>query len=166
VTSLHIAWHCECGDAESSHYTTEDGEVCYGWCRNTERDCAGQGYRPISHTRRPASFTAMLKAIGEDGNHPHWPAHYTCDLSTDYQTIIRDLDDGDCFIWIVREMGTHLYPLKYLATDEYGFIRQAMQYHERNTPASHVFHWTGETLERIDWSKARSLVQAGAPVPA
>jgi len=163
MTSLHIAWHCVCGDAESSHYTQEDGEMCYGWCRDTERDCAGRGYRPINHTRRPASFTAMLLAIGEDGNHPHWPAHYTCDLSTDYQTIIRDLDDGDAFIWIVREMGTHLYPLKWIPDDKNGFVRQAMVYHARENTDALVYVWNGtDKLSRITYDMAREIVRNAA----
>jgi len=163
VTSLHIDWHCVCGDGPASHYTTEKGEQCYGWCQQTDKDCAGQGYRPIEHAYYPYAWTPMIEAIGTDSE--RWPKHYTIDLSSDYQ-VVRDLDESDEFIWVVREMGTHLYPLKYLPTDVHGFIRQALQYHERNHEVAHVFHWTGETLERIDWSKARSLVRAGAPVPA
>jgi len=158
MVSLHIDWHCVCGDAESSHYTSEDGEHCYGWCRGSERDCGGNGYRPINHTRRPAAFEAMLKAIGEDSQ--RWPKHYTSDLSTDYQVILRDLSDGDAFIWVVREMGTHLYPLKYVPDDKVGFIRQAMVYHERENKNALVYVWNGyDKLSRITYDMARDIVR-------
>lgn len=160
MTSLHIDWHCECQDGPASHYSADDGEKCYGWCQGTDHDCAGLGYRPIAHTRRPAAFVAMLKAIGEDSE--RWPKHYSVDLSSDYKTVL-DLDDGDAFIWVVREMGTHLYPLKYIPDDKVGFIRQAMVYHARENTDALVYVWNGtDKLSRITYDMAREIVRNAA----
>jgi hypothetical protein len=102
--SIHIDWHCVCGDGPQSHVSRPDGEYCHGHCQKTERDCDGRGYRPADHQDRTPAITALF-AAAERANLPH---AYTCDLSTDYQTLMQY--DG-AFISVLRTNGTELYPL-------------------------------------------------------
>jgi len=156
---IQIDWHCECGDGPASHYSRPDGEVCYGWCQQTDHDCNGMGYRPINHTRRPPAFAAMLEAlwdVGKDGGE-RWPKHFTCDLSSDYKTILT-LDEGQPFIWVVREMGTHLLTLD---RESIGFTEQSCRYFERQSEHVRFYVWNGwNALTRVTSDHIRETVKA------
>lgn len=150
---LHIDWHCVCGDAAASHVSRATGEECHGHCQRTEKDCDGRGYRPIDHQDRTPAIEAIFTAAGSSDK--HWPQHYSCDLSTDYQMLMRP-DAPERFIWILREMGTQLYPLDQEAWST-GYTRGALGYFRDNHPEAHVFHWNGFTLEPINYDTALAL---------
>lgn len=150
---LHIDFHCVCGDAAASHVTRASGEECHGHCQRTAKDCRGFGYRPINHDARTPAISAIFTAAGS--SEEHWPQHYSCDLSTDYQMLIRP-DAPDRFIWILREMGTQLYPLDQEAWGT-GYVKAALGWMADNHPEAHVFHWNGFSLEPISYDTARAL---------
>lgn len=151
---LNIDWHCVCGDAAASHVSRADTEECHGHCQKTERDCLGLGYRPFDHSGRTPAISAIFKAAGEI----RWPAHYTCDLSTDYQALARGVDAPSRFLWILRESGTHLIHLD--KTDQWsmGYNRSSLDWLSKNHPEAHVFHWNGYTLDEVNWDTAKTLV--------
>jgi len=154
---IQIDWHCECGDGPASHYSRPDGEVCFGWCQQTDHDCNGMGYRPINHTRRPPAFAAMLEALWNAGGGERWPKHFSVDISTDYQTIIG-LPEGQPFIWIVREMGTHLLLLD---AESLGFAEQAARYFERQSENIRYYVWNGwNTLTKVSADHVRETIKA------
>lgn len=151
---LHIDWHCLCGDALASHTTRASGEECHGHCQRTEHDCRGFGYRPINHDARTPAIEAIFIAAGSSPD--QWPRHYTMDLSTDYQTLIRE-DAPTRFIWILRESGTELYPLDMDDNWTPGYVRAALGWQAENHPEALVFHWNGYTLEPVNYATAKTL---------
>jgi hypothetical protein len=159
---LHIDWHCLCGDALTSHSTKADGERCVGHCQGTPLDCRGFGYRPIDHSGRTPAISAIFEMAGR----LQMPKHYTCDLSTDYKALTVP-DAPDRFLWVVRESGTHLYPLQQvLAFNESwtaGYIMASLTYHEQNHDGAQCFHWNGYTLDPVNWDTAKTL--AVLPIP-
>jgi hypothetical protein len=157
---LHIDWHCQCGDTPQSHVSRSDREECHGHCQGTPKKCAGQGYRPIPHSGRTPAITAIFNAAGEVG----WPKHYSSDLSVDYKILMgwegRE-PAPERFIWVLREMGTHLYPLQ---QDEQGqgIARGALRWLQSNHPEAHVFYWNGYTLSPANYDTVLTL--AALPV--
>lgn len=149
---LHIQWHCVCGDVPESHVSRADREECHGHCQKTDHDCAGQGYRPIEHSQRTPAIEAIFTAAGSSDE--HWPKHYTSDLSVDYKWLIAP-DAPQRFIWILREMGTNLYPLDGGAPD--GYVRAALRWMQSNHPEAHVFHWNGFSLVPVTYDTALTL---------
>jgi hypothetical protein len=103
------------------------------------------------------AFAAMLQALwdaGQDGD--RWPKSYTCDLSTDYQSLL-EIDEHAPFIWIVREMGTHLLCLD---SESLRFTEEAARYFERQTDGSRWYVWNGhDNLSRVTPDHVRDLVK-------
>lgn len=151
---LHIEWHCLCGDGPQSHVTRAEGEECHGHCQKTEQDCKGFGYRPIMHDARTPAISAMFERAGQ----LQMPRHYTCDLSTDYQMLIKE-GRPERFLWVVRESGTHLYSLDASKDPQWqqSYILTSLEYHQRNHPEAKVFHWNGFTLDPVSIDTARVL---------
>lgn len=159
MSILHIDWHCLCGDAAASHVSRPEGEECHGWCQRTERDCKGKGYRPIAHTERTPAISAIFDAAGSR----FLPKYWTCDLSSDYRTLIA-ADAPRQFIWLLRTSGTELYRL---GDDDEPLTVQAglagLRYwtSEREGHADTlVFHWNGSALVEIPAARAEEVMQA------
>lgn len=153
---LHIDWHCLCGDALQSHVSRSDREECHGHCQATDRACRGFGYRPIDHSGRTPAISAIFQAAGEK----QWPKHYTSDLSVDYQMLIRP-DAPQRFVWVLRESGTHLFPLQTSEQDQ-GIARGALHWLGDNHPEAQVYYWNGYTLEPTNYDTV--FVLAALPV--
>ena len=160
--SIQIDWHCLCGDSAASHVSTAEGEECRGHCQKTDHDCAGRGYRPIAHVGRTPAISAIFAAAART----YWPKSYTCDLSTDYQSL---LDYDGPFIWVLREMGTHLYRLDSEDPDwTWGYVRSSLHWLRDNHPEAKVFSWSplkGELAE-VDYETALAIAAvrtAGQP---
>jgi len=162
--SMQIDWHCVCGDGSGSHRSTPDGEQCWGHCQKTAKDCAGLGYRPIAHTRRPAGFAAILTAAIDRRQ----PEHYTCDLSTDYQSL---LNYEGRFIWICRQMGTHLFLLDVDKPIDREWVSkytvESLRYLAREATAqkSQCYFWDGYTLGAVTFGEAVTIAEGLAPQP-
>ena len=138
----HVDWHCLCGDGPQSHVSYGDREECHGHCQKTERDCAGLGYRPIDQTRRTPAISAIFAAARQ-----HFlPRAFTCDLSTDYQTL---LDYDGRFVWVLRQSGTELYRLDDVTPEALDYSIAAYRY------------WTGEGRSRADAEEQRVYVWDG-----
>lgn len=152
---MRIDWHCVCGDSEPAHTSRSDGERCNGWCQKTERDCNGMGYRPIPHVLRPAAFAAILA----EAERRYLPKFFTCDLSTDYQSLIGQggllLPDGGYhgrFIWLLRESGTEFYRLDDQQPQDYLHSKVGMDYWtdpKQGHQDTLIFLWDGDELHEI-----------------
>jgi len=153
-----IEWHCVCGDVQSSHVSRPDGEHCYGHCQHTTRNCGMRGFRPIDHADRTPAITSVFAAAEA----LRMPEHYTCDLSTDYQALIK-ADPDDEFIWLVRTNGTHLWFASDLHEDHKRFIRQSLDYIAREHEEAHYFWWDGAELHEISVATARDFVWRNSP---
>jgi hypothetical protein len=154
---LRIDWHCVCGDAASSHVSRAETEECHGHCQRTAQDCAGRGYRPIDHAGRTPAISAIFDMAGR----LRIPTHYTCDLSTDYQMLTTYTGS---FIWVVREMGTHLYPLEpetSMSRDwQRDYVRSSLSYHEANrSDGQRVYYWSAAKAElaEVDYDTAKAI---------
>ena len=154
---LDIDWHCVCGDAEASHRSRPESEECWGHCQKMARDCAGQGYRPIDHAGR----TPAISAIFERAMLSELPEAYTCDLSTDYQSLLHYTGS---FIWVARTSGTELYLLEPEAEGgrEWlrGYVKSALGWHKDNHPEALVFYWSAAKAELAPVSYDTALVIA------
>jgi len=139
---IRIDWHCLCGDGLSSHVDRPEGPECHGHCQKTDHDCAGRGYRPIDQTRRTPAISAIFAAARQ-----HFlPRAFTCDLSTDYQTL---LDYDGRFVWVLRQSGTELYRLDDVTPEALDYSIAAYRY------------WTGEGRSRGDLDEQRVYVWDG-----
>lgn len=156
---MNIDWHCLCGDSLSSHNSRADGEVCYGHCQRTERDCLSFGYRPIPHDGRNPAVSALLTEV----NRYYLPRNYSCDVSTDYQALTGPDAYIGRFIWVLRYNGTELYRMDEVTPTEAQGSLIGLDYWAENgtvedTPVR-IYYWDTTVLQEVDLPTARRLLR-------
>jgi len=156
---IRIDWHCLCGDALASHADRPEGPECHGHCQRTPLDCKGLGFRPIDQTRRSPAIVAIFA----EARSKWLPRAYTCDLSSDYQTLTgwnRETQQFEepyegRFIWILRENGTEFYRLDDVTPEDLGHSLGAYKYWtgegggDREQHPLHVYLWDATGLNEI-----------------
>ena len=166
---IRVDWHCLCGDALASHADRPEGPECHGHCQGTPLDCKGLGFRPIDQTRR----NPAIAAIFAEARSKFLPRAYTCDLSSDYQTLtgwnpkaqrFEEPYEGR-FIWVLRENGTEFYRLDDVNPEYLSYALAAYKYWtgegrgEEALHAQHVYLWDATGLNEIRPAQGEFLIE-------
>jgi hypothetical protein len=94
----------------------------------------------------------------EHSNRLMLPEHFTCDLSTDYQSL--QTYDGR-FVWVLRTNGTEFYRTD-VDPKALQYSLAAYSYWTEDHSPVHAFFWDGDTLAEIPISEGRHILQGHA----
>lgn len=115
-----------------------------------------------ARTGRPTTVDKQFALLVQESQRLRMPTHYSNDLYKHDLKILRR-NKPRSFIWIVREHGTHLYPLdtggKPLSDKEYQQILRSVEYDVKRADRKEVYVVKGTTMESATGSRALGLVE-------